>query len=132
VPERRHVYDIGILRMHAHGADVVAVFEADIAPRATGIHALVDPVAVGRVAAHAGFAHAGVDDIGIGIGHRQRAHRTGLKLAVGNRKPGQPTIGCLEHAATHRAEVVRAGLRGDADDRHRASAAEGSDLAESQ
>ena len=132
VPERRHVDDVGILRMHAHRADVVAVLEADIAPGAAGIHALVDAVAVRRVAAHAGFAHAGVDDIGVGIGHRQRAHRAGLELAVGDRKPGQPAIGGLEHAAAHRAEVVGVGLRGNAGHRHRAAAAERSDLAEFQ
>ncbi len=118
VPERRHVDDIGILRMHPHRPDVVAFLQSDIAPCTPGIHRLVDPVAVRRVAAHTGFAHAGVDDVGVGIGHRQRAHRAGLKLPVGDGNPGQPAIGRLKYAAAHRAEVVRVGLRGYAGHRH--------------
>jgi hypothetical protein len=130
--ERGDVHDVGILGMDAHRADGLAILQPDIAPRLAAVDGFVDAVAVGGIAAHAGFAHAHVDHVGVGIGHRDGAHGTGLELAVGDRQPGAAAVGGLPDAAAHAAEVVDVGLRGNAGDGDHAASAERSHQAEAE
>src|SRR5215831_4751627 len=85
-----------------------------------------------RVAAHAGFPHAGVEDVGVRICHRYRTDGTGLELAVGYGRPGESAVSSFEDAAADGAEVVDVRLRSHAGHRDRASATERSDLAEAK
>jgi hypothetical protein len=126
------INDLGILRMHADGPDYLAVLESDIAPGLAAVHRLVDAVAVRGIAAHAGFAHAHVNHVGIGIGHGDGAHGAGFELAVGHREPRAAAVGGLPHAAAHAAEIINVGLRGNAGHRHHAASAERSHQAEAE
>ena len=95
-------------------------------PGAAAVGRLPDAVAVGDVAADAGFAGADVDHAWIRGRDRDGAHRP-ERLLVGHRLPGGAAVGGLPHAAGDRAEIVGVGLAGNAGDRQHAPAAEGAD-----
>ena len=127
--ERGDVDDVGIAGMDDNATDVVGVRETHVLPCFAAIDGFVDAVAIGSIAAHAGFAHAGVDDVGVGFGDRDRAHRAGVELAVGDGQPGCSGIGGLPNTAAGGAEVIGGGLGSDAGNGDSAAAAEGADLA---
>ena len=96
-----------------------------VCPRVGG---LVHSVAVGDVAAQAGFAGARIKDVVVRVGNRDGADR-GNALLIEGRRPGHAAVGALEDAAGNRAEVIRVGIAGHAGDSEDAPAAKGSDLA---
>ena len=63
MPQRRHVHGVGVSRVHAHPADVAAIAEAEVPPRAAPVVGAIDAVAVGDVAADARLAGADVDHV---------------------------------------------------------------------
>ena len=75
------------------------------------------------------FAHADVDDVGVGLRHRDRADRRALDLPVGDRRPRLAAVGGLPQTAADRAEVglLRTSLH--AADGDRSPAAGGPDTA---
>ena len=81
------------------------------------------------IAADVRLAHADIDDVGVGFGNSDGAHRSGLELAVGDRHPVHAAIDGFPDSAAGGAEVVDIGLRGDARDSHHAAAAEWADVA---
>ena len=69
VAESCDIGDVRILRVDAQGADLLRVCQADMRPGVTGVGRFVDTVAVGGVPADIPFAHAGVNDVWIGVGY---------------------------------------------------------------
>src|SRR5882724_2682886 len=122
------INDIGILRGDEDLGDVLRVFESDARPGLTGVERFVHSVAVGNVAANAGFTGADVKDVGIGRRYRDGADRHDPGL-VSERQPGSSRVCSLPDAAGHRAEIVRIWIAGYASDRERAATAKRSDLA---
>src|SRR6185503_20292601 len=129
VAEGGHVHEVGIARMHADAADLHRLAQAEVRPRLAGVARAVDAVAVGHVAADAALAHAGVNDVRVRGGDRQRADRARLHLPVGHRRPARPAVRGLEDAAARGAHVEDLRLTGDAGHRRDAAAAERADLA---
>ncbi|MCX6603476.1 MAG: hypothetical protein NTV52_07770 [Acidobacteria bacterium] len=52
--------------MDADAADLAGFGEANVRPGATAVDGFIDAIAVGGVAADGLFAHAGVEDVGVG------------------------------------------------------------------
>ena len=115
--------------MNPQLANMPRVLQADVLPAAPGIGRLVHAVAVRDINADGGFAHAGVDDVGIGFRHRQRPDRRRLEIAVGDVLPILSGVFGLPDAASAGAKVECAQLGGVAGDGDHPSAAEGSDAA---
>ncbi len=132
VPHRRHVDDVGILRVDPDRTDVIAILQPHVLPRAPRIHRFVDPVAMRRIPAHARLAHSRVHHVRIGIGHRDRTHRPRLELPVRHRNPRESAVGGLKDPAAHRAEIIHVRLRCDAGHGHGAPSPERSHLPELQ
>src|SRR5262249_20215670 len=59
VAERRHVDEVGVLRVDTDAGDVARLGEAEVLPAPAAVGRAVDAVAVGDVAADAALAHAG-------------------------------------------------------------------------
>src|SRR5690606_9480297 len=66
VAERRHIDEIGILRVNLDLADVAGVAEAEVSPGLAAVGRLVDAVAVGHLVPDRRFAGTGVDHVRIG------------------------------------------------------------------
>ena len=129
VPERGHPDAIGIARVDAYLADVPGVGEAKVHPGPAAVGGLVHPVAVGDVATDGALTHAGVDHAGVGVRHRERAHRRGLQVPVAHVRPGDARILGLPDATGHRAEVEHRGFRRIAGHRHHPAPAGRADAA---
>ncbi len=127
VPERRHVDEVRVARMHAHAPDVPRVAQSDVRPRRAAVRRAIDAVAVRHVPADARFAGAGVHDVAVGRGDVDRADRGGLEEAVGDVLPVGAAIRRLPHAAGAGAEIERHRVGRMAGDGHGAAAAEGTD-----
>ena len=123
VAERGHVDQVRVPWMDANAADVAGVGQADVAPGRAAVGRPVDAVAVRDVHADARLAGAGVDDVGIGVGNRDRAHRGGPEVVVRDVLPVGAAVGGLPDAAGTAAEVERLRLRGIPGHRHHAAAA---------
>jgi hypothetical protein len=121
------VDDVRIARVDADLRDRVRLGEPNVRPGLAGVDRLVDAIPLHDVPADAGLAHAGVDDVGVGLRDRQRADGAGAKLAVGDGIPGGPAVEGLPDTPTHRAEVVLEGPRRAAGDGDRTAAAIGAD-----
>ena len=106
VPQRSHVHDVGILRMHHNLRDVLRIVEADVRPRLPAVHGLVHPVPIRNISANARFPGAHVNHIRVRRRYRNRAngHDSGF---VRHGRPRQPTVLRLPHTASHGAEVIR-------------------------
>ena len=129
VAERGHVDQIGVVRIDADAADVARVGQADAAPGRAAVGRPVDAVAVRDVDADARLAGAGVDDVGVGGGHGDRAHGGGPEEAVGDVLPVGAAVGRLPDAAGAGAEVEGLRVRRVPGDRHHAAAAVRTDAA---
>ena len=70
------------MRMDAQAPDIARVCKPQMRPGLTPVGRLVDAIAVRDIAADGRLAHADIDDIGIGIGHRHSTHRRGLKKTI--------------------------------------------------
>ena len=71
----RDEYDVRIFWIDDHRADVPRVSQPDVSPGAPAVDGLVHAVAVGDIAANAGFARADVDDVVVARRYRDRADR---------------------------------------------------------
>jgi len=116
VAEGADVDDVGVLGVNAGAGDLAGIGETEVGPSAAGVDELVDAIAMGSVAADGLFAHAGVDDIGIGLGDGERADGAGFEEGVGDGGPGGASVGGFPNAAAGRAEIVCVGLGGAAGD----------------
>ena len=107
----------GLVRVDRDAGDVARLGQAQVAPGLAAVVGLVDAVAVRDVAADAGLARAGVDDVRIGVGDRDRADRGGEE-AVRDVLPVRAAVGRLPDAAGAGAEVEGTdvgGMPGDGD-----------------
>ena len=119
VTECGHVHEVGVVGMDADAGDVPGVLEPQVFPGGARVVRAVYAVAVGEVDADAGLAHAGVYDVGVGLGDGDRSDRRGIEVAVGDVLPVCSAVGGLPYAAAYRAEVEDArvdGITGDGDD----------------
>ena len=96
--------------MHPHPADVPGVGQAHVGPGLPAVGGPIHPIAVGHVAADARLAHAGVNDVGVGRGHGDGAHRGGIEVAVGNILPVGAAVVGLPHPAGAGAEIEDHGI----------------------
>src|SRR5512145_296843 len=109
--------------MHPDFSDMPGLDQTHVAPGATRIGGLVDAVAVRGVAPDGKFSAPDIDDIGIGLGDRDRADGS-AEVAVAHRGPGLAAIGGLEDATAGRTHPVLVGPRLRARTGHRPAAAE--------
>ena len=119
MPEGGHVNEVWVVGMDADAGDVTGVLEAEVLPGRAGVVGAVYAVAVGEVDADACLAHAGVNDVGVGLGYGDRAHGGGVEVAVGDVLPVRAAVGGLPDPAADRAEVEDARVdwvTGDGDD----------------
>ena len=126
------VGDVGVFGVDLDGADLLGVGKAHVLPGLAGVGGLVDPVAVGGVAAKVGLAHAGVDDVGVGVRDGDGADGAELDLFIGDGEPVHAAVGGLPDASAGGTHVEGHGLGLDAGDGADASAAERADLAEGE
>ena len=117
---------IRVSRIDDDVRDLLAVAEAEMRPRPAGVGRLVNPVADRQVGPREPFAAPDVHDVGIGRRDGDRSDRAG-GLVVEDRRPRAAEVGCLPHAAVHRADVEDVRVARDAGNRLGASAAERSD-----
>ena len=105
VAERRDERGVGIARIDPDLSDVPGVREAEVRPGLTAVGRAVHPVAVRDVAADAGLAHAGVDDVRVRGRDRDGADRRALEEAVAHVAPVEAAVRRLPHPAAAGAEV---------------------------
>src|ERR1041384_3279759 len=108
--------------------DLPRLHQSHVRPGLPRVGALVDPVAVGDVAADRELAASHVHDIGIRFAHRDRADRP-AEILVAHRRPRLSAVGGLEDPAAGGAHVVLVGPGGRAGHGHRAAAPLGADAA---
>ena len=102
--------------------DLLAVAQAEMRPRLSGVGGFVDAVARREIGTLQPFAAAHVDDVRIGRRDGNRADRAG-RLVVEDRRPDAAVVGRLPHAAVGGGDVEDVGLRRHAGGRLRPSAA---------
>src|SRR6185437_5278574 len=105
MPERSHVYDVGIVRIDTHARDLARLREADVRPRLPAISGLVYAIAMRHVAADVVLASAHIHDVGIRLAHADGAHRA-AEVLVARRGPVDAAVGRLEHATARRAKPI--------------------------
>src|SRR5262249_17478010 len=121
--------EVRILRMDDDPADELAVLQADVLPASPRIGRLVDAVTIGDVEADRGLAGAGVDHVGIGRCHGDRADRRPAHAAVGDAAPEHAAILGLPDAAGTGAEIEGHLVDGIARDGDDATATRGTNAA---
>src|SRR6185503_2513257 len=132
VAQHGGIDQVGIGRMNANTPDKLAVPESDVAPGAAGVGRFVHAVAVGDVEADRGLAGAGVDHVGIGRRHCDRADRRAAHETVRHAAPEHAAVDRLPDAAGAGAEIERHPVHGIARYRDHAAAARRTDAAPSQ
>src|SRR5258708_2193423 len=120
--------DVWVRRMNNDFADVPGVLQPDIGPGLAGVIRTIDAVAEGDISADTRFAGASIDDVGIGIRHRDAADR-GCTLLFKERIPGDAAVGRFPDAAGDGAEVIGIRQGGDASDGQDPSPTKGADQA---
>ena len=122
--ERRDENDVGIVRIDDQRGRCGACHRVRCASRSCPPSTrFVHAIAKRNVAANAGLARAHVNDVRIGGRDRNRSDR-GNRLLVEKRRPGEPAVRRLPHAAGHRAEIIDIRLTRDARHSQHAPAAE--------
>src|SRR5690606_4534122 len=112
----------------ADAGDRAGVLEPEVLPGAAAVGRLVDAVTLHHVPAELDLAHPYVDDVGIRLAHGDGADRRAADLAVGDRAPGQTSVGRLPQPAARRTEVILVRPGDAAGHGDRASAAVGADV----
>ncbi len=115
--------------MNANAPDLPGVAQTNVLPRFARVGGFIYAVAVRKIAAHTGLAHADVNDVGIGIRHGNRADRAGFEIAVGNVFPIDAAVFGFPHTAAGAAEIINQRLIRHAGHRRRAAAAKRADAA---
>ena len=118
--------------MNPDAPDLPGFGQTDVLPGLAGIHRLVNSNAGRHVAAHASGTGAGVDDVRIGVGHRNGPHGARFEIVVGDVPPPLAAVSGLPDAAADAAKVERSGLAGDPRHRRHARAPVGSNHAVAQ
>ena len=111
-------HDVRIARIDDDAADVLGGLEAQIPPRAAGVVAAIDAVAVADAALVVGLAAAHPDRGRVLRIDDDRSHRVG-PFVLEDRRPGDAGVGRLPHAARCDADIPRllvAGMNGDVAD----------------
>ena len=104
------VHHVRIGRVDGDAADVARRRQSNVSPGPASIIRAIHAVAVRYVAADAGFAGAGIDDVRVGVRDGDCANRGRVEVAVGDVDPVRAAVGRLEHTAGAGAEVERAGV----------------------
>ena len=112
VAEGGDVHEVGVVRVDADLADVAGVLQPGMSPAAAAVRAAVHAVAPGDVEAGRRLPHAGVDDVGVGLGNRQGPDRGGVEVPVGDVLPVGAGVLRLPDPAGAGAEVEDRGLGG--------------------
>src|SRR5262249_44398622 len=111
VAEHGGIDMIRVARMDPDTSDQARLSQANVLPGLASVGRAINAHTLGDVAAGAGRAGADIDDVRIGIGHRDRSDRASLELAVRDVVPAIAAIGSLPDAATRRTEVIDHRLR---------------------
>jgi hypothetical protein len=95
---------IRIPRIDLDAGDLLAVAQAEMRPRLSGVGGLVHAVADRQIRALQPFAAADINDVGVREGHSNRPDRAG-RLVVEDRRPRAPRVDGLPHAAVHHPHI---------------------------
>ena len=98
-------HSVGVPGVNNDRADVLSVAQSNVLPGLSAIKRFEHSVAIGHIAADAGFAGPGVNDVVVGIGNGNRADRRG-RFMVEKRFPVHPAIGRFPYPACYRAEEI--------------------------
>src|SRR4051794_10841779 len=96
--EDRDEESIRVLWIDDDLRNLLAVTQAEVRPRLSGIGGFVDAVSGGEIGPLQSFAAPDVDDVGVRRRDRDRADRSG-RLLVEDRFPGEPVVVRLPDAA---------------------------------
>src|SRR5690242_5629701 len=124
---RADVDDVRIGRVHPYTRDLPGLSQPDRRPCLAGVSRFENSVAVRNVAANRILAGTHVNNVRIRFADPNRSDGT-AEVFVGNGRPGDTGVGCLEHTAAGRAEVVLVRALRRASNGDRAAAAERADL----
>ena len=105
-----------IPRIDLDTRDLLAVAQAEMRPRLSGVGGLVHAVADREIRPLQSFAAADINDVGVREGHRNRPDRAG-RLVVEDGRPGAPRVDGLPHAAVHHPHIEGERLARDAGQR---------------
>ena len=114
--------DIRVVRIHSDARDVARVFKMDVRPGFTGVHGLPHSIAIGDIAADAGFAGADINHVGI-VGRDGDCADGADVSGVRQWRPVLAGVRCLPNAAGHRTEIINVGIARHTGDGEHASAA---------
>src|SRR5438477_3369749 len=103
--EGGNVDEVRIAWVDANLGDVSRLGKPQMAPRAARVIGAIDAVPVRDVATNVRLTHAREQDVGVGVGHRQRANGTGSEVAVRDVLPEATTIVGFPDATRAMAEV---------------------------
>ena len=126
VAQRRHVDDVGVVRVNDQAADLLHVGEADVLPVLTEVGRLEDTVPYRQIGAVEPFAGAHVDDVRMRGRDREIADRSRGR-GVEDRSPGAPEVVGLPHAPVVDPYIEDARLGRNPDPADRAAGAKRAD-----
>ena len=98
--------DVAVLRMDTYAREILPLGEPDVPPGLTGIRTLVEAVALLDITTQFRLSCADIDDIRIGLAHRDRTHGRTVDLPVCNRIPRLSSVGGFPQSTPRSAEVV--------------------------
>ena len=128
VTQHRDEEPIGVAGIHGDRRDHLAVAQAEVLPRASGVCGLVDPVADGQIGTDDARPGPDVDDAGVGRGDTDRADRAG-RLVIEQRHPVGAVVRRSPESAVVEAGIEGVRLAGNAGQRTGTSAASRADVA---
>ena len=129
---RRGINGLRVLRMHSHLGDLAGVAKPRVRPGLARIARAIDAAAEDHVAADAIASGTHVHDLGIRLGHVDRADGSGFEETIRDRAPCLPIVSGLENSAARSALIESAGLHAVARDRGNSAAPGGADHAVAQ
>ena len=109
----------------AHAADLSGLVKTDELPRLAAVSGFVDTAPGRDVAAYAVGPRAHINDVGIGVGHRDRTHRSDRDLPIRDRRPRRAAVCRPPQSTTRRAHIEGSRLRRHSRDRRHPPATRG-------
>ena len=128
--QRRHVDQIGVLRVDPDAGDLTRIVETHMGPALAGVGGTVDADSRRDVPPGAGRARTYEDYVGIRFGDGDGTHRRGGKMLVGDVLPAHAGVGGLPYPASGGAHVVGLEVTAHTGDRRHPAATVGTDEAE--
>ncbi len=122
------VDDVGVRGMDADAGHRLGIAKSHVTPGLAAVGRFVDAVPLGDAAAKLCLAASYIDDIGVGLGHRDGADGGARDLAVGHGKPGVSSIGRFPQPSPGGAKVVLVHAAGTARTPERAPPSLGADV----